>query len=563
MISDILKRSIADALAGLGIEKAAFSVEHPDDLSHGDYSTNAAMAFAKELKAKPRELAEKLVAILEKSKPAEVERIDIAGPGFINFHLKRDFFAEEVAKILKEKGKFGSSTAGKGKKILVEYSSPNIAKPFTVGHLRSTVIGDALANILAFSGWKVTRDNHLGDWGTQFGKLTVALDMDENHNPGGLDKAKDKMEYLVDLYVKFHHDAEIDPGMEDRARENFMLLERGDKTKIYALYEKILGISMEYFAGIYKRLNVTPFDTQHGEHFYEPYVSKVKKALEEKDLLKESEGAKLVFFPDEKYPPFMIEKKDGTTLYATRDLATDLWRRDEYGKDTTIINEVGIEQSLHFRQLFEVEETLGWFAKGRRIHVAHGHYRFKDGKMSTRKGNVIWLEDIIDEAVRRAGEINPATAEAVGIGSIKFNDLKRESIQDIVFDWDEALSLRGDSCPYLQYSYARAKSILEKAREAGIEASPKPASESRADPLEKMLCRFPEIVLRSSAEYKPQYVAAYLLDLAGAFNAFYGSTQIVNKEDAASAYRVALVEAFSIIVKTGLALLGIQVPERM
>jgi len=246
-----------------------------------------------------------------------------------------------------------------------------------------------------------------------------------------------------------------------------------------------------------------------------------------------------------------------------RDLATDLWRRGEYGKDVVIVNEVGTEQSLYFKQLFEVEKLLGWFDQGKRVHVAHGHYRFKDGKMSTRKGNVIWLEDIVDEAEKRAGEINPETASAVGIGAIKFNDLKRESLQDIAFDWDEALNLRGDSCPYLQYSYARAKSILAKAGEAGLKPSTKLISGSIPTSLEKMLYRFPEVVLRSASEYKPHYIAGYLLDLAGAFNAFYGSNQIINREEPQSPYRIALSQAFSFVVKNGLTLLGISVPEKM
>jgi len=573
MISDIIKKAVNEALSELGGENGDFAsisdrqtVEHPDDLSHGDYSTNAALVFAKDLKSKPRDLAEKLSALLEKKlgkgKLADVEKIEIAGPGFINFHLKREFFADQVKKILKEGEKFGSNKVGRGTKVLVEYSSPNIAKPFTVGHLRSTVIGDAIANILAFSGYKVVRDNHLGDWGTQFGKMIVALEDDEKSNPGGLDRAMDKMGYLVNLYVKFHDDAEKDPGLEDKGRAAFAVLEKGSPAQT-ALYKKILAISMDYFVGVYERLGVTPFDTEHGEHFYEPYVPKAMAAIVKNGLLKESEGAKLVFFDGEKYPPLMIEKSDGATLYAVRDLAADLWRRDEYGKDVIIVNEVGMEQSLYFKQLFEVEKLLGWFNEGARVHVAHGHYRFKDGKMSTRKGNVIWLEDIIDEAEKRAGKINPETASVVGIGAIKFNDLKRESLQDIAFDWDEALNLRGDSCPYLQYSYARARSILAKAHGMGLKPSTKSLPQSAATPLEKILYRFPEVVVRAAAEYRPHYIAAYALDLAGAFNAFYGSNQIVNKEDPQSSYRIALTDSFAVVIKSALTLLGIEVPEKM
>ncbi len=579
MIKKVIERNIAQALRNIGADvpdtKIGFAVEHPEELSHGDYATNAALVYAKKLSMSPRDLAQKISGQLNEMN--HIAKTDIAGPGFINFHLDPNFFANEVAGILTAKDSFGSNIAGKGKQVLVEYSSPNIAKPFTVGHLRSTVIGDAIANILAFSGYKVTRDNHLGDWGTQFGKQIVALETWGSID--ALEASENKMKYLVELYVKFHDEAEKDPtaGLEEAARAKFAALEKGDASATI-LYEKILAVSMEYFKGIYKRLNVSVFDTEHGEHFYEAYIPKVMADLEKSGFLSESEGAKLVFFPKigegetakEKYPPFMVQKKDGATLYATRDLATDKWRRDTYGSDLTVINEVGIEQSLHFKQLFEVEEMLGYFKKEQRVHVAHGFYRFEDGKMSTRKGNVIWLEDIIDEAVKRAGAIKPETADVVGIGAIKFNDLKRESSQDIIFNWDEMLNLKGDSCPYLQYSYARSMSIVTKAADAGIVpgvlavAQAAEKGESRTiSSLEKIIYRFPEVVERAGSEYQPHYIATYLIDLAGAFNSFYANTQIINKENAESAYNVALTLAFATVIKNGLRLLGIAVPEKM
>ena len=594
MIRDTLTQYIQQALKNIGVAEAdltLFTLEHPDELSHGDYSTNAALVYAKKLGVKPRELAEKIVAEIKKVKIHEnvvnftdaVEKVDIAGPGFINFHLSPAFFSESVASILAQGNRYGWSDIGQGRQVLVEYSSPNIAKPFTVGHLRSTVIGDAIANILAFSGYKVIRDNHLGDWGTQFGKQIVALR--KWGSLADLDASENKMKYLVDLYVKFHAEAETNPALEDEGRAAFAALEGGDKDA-QALYEKIVAISMQYFLGIYARLKVSPFDTQHGEHFYENYIAPVITDLEKAKLIEESDGAKLVFFrepgqtmkgadgkdvPKEKYPPFMIQKKDGTTLYATRDLATDKFRRETYGPGITVVNEVGVEQSLHFKQLFEVEEMLGYFPKSQRVHVAHGFYRFDDGKMSTRKGNVIWLEDIIDESVKRAGAINPETADVVGIGAIKFNDLKRESSQDIIFSWDEMLNLTGDSCPYLQYSHARAVSILEKAKTQGIMPVTATASTdinpsitpAAVTTLEKLLYRFPEVVERSATEYQPHHIATYLLSLAAAFSTFYGSTQIVNKDDPASPYRAALTAAFATVIKNGLTLLGIVVPEKM
>jgi arginyl-tRNA synthetase len=596
MIRDTLIQYIQQALKNIGVAESdlgLFAIEHPDELSHGDYSTNVALVYAKKLGMKPRELAEKIVTEIKKVKSDKnlvsfggvIEKIDIAGPGFVNFHLAPVFFNESISTILAQGNRFGSSNTGRGKTVLVEYSSPNIAKPFTVGHLRSTVIGDAIANILAFSGYKVIRDNHLGDWGTQFGKQIVAVK--KWGSLAELDKSDNKMKYLVDLYVKFHAEAETNPSLEDEGRAAFAALENGDKDA-QALYEKIVAISMKYFAAIYARLKVSPFDTQHGEHFYEKYIAPVIADLEKAKLLEESDGAKLVFFrepgqtmkdkegkevPKEKYPPLMIQKKDGTTLYATRDLATDKFRRETYGPDITVVNEVGVEQALHFKQLFEVEDRLsetqlGYFKKSQRVHVAHGFYRFEDGKMSTRKGNAIWLEDIINESIKRAGAINPDTADAVGIGAIKFNDLKRESIQDIIFSWDEMLNLTGDSCPYLQYSHARALSILEKAKAQGIVPAISKDADSVGTPgtlttLEKLLYRFPEVVERAAKEYQPHHIATYLLTVAAAFSTFYGSTQIVKKDDPQSPYRAAVTVAFAIVVKNGLTLLGIAAPEKM
>jgi arginyl-tRNA synthetase len=320
------------------------------------------------------------------------------------------------------------------------------------------------------------------------------------------------------------------------------------------------------FENIYGRLGVS-FDSAHGESMFMDFVSEVKKDLEAKDMLVRNEGAKLVYFEDEAgeevMPPLMIEKSDGTTTYAVRDLATDKWRRDEYGKDVTIINEVGSEQTLYFKQLFEAEELLGYFANRQRHHLAHGLFRFKDGKMSTRAGNVIWLEEIIDEAVRRSGEFNDEeeVAEAVAIGAIKFNDLKRDPIKDIVFSWDEVLNLEGDSGPYLQYTHARAASILKKAGSDGFEISAKKRTSDVVD-IEKLLYRFPEVVARAARDYAPRYIAAYLQRVAGSFNTFYGNTKIINDDPEAS-YRLAVTAATVQVLKNGLKLLGIKAPKEM
>ncbi len=568
MIRDILENSIKTALWELQIDEAKIpkiNLEHPEELSHGDYSCNIAMVLAKKVSQNPRELAEKIVAEILERKPEEISKVEVAGPGFINFYLSPAFFVSQSKEILKAEDKFGRGKIGKGKRVVVEYSSPNIAKPFTIGHLRSTVIGDAIANILGFSGYKVVRDNHLGDWGTQFGKLIVAIK--KWSSIAEIQKSKSPIKDLVDLYVKFHDEAEKDVVLEDEARAWFTKLEHKDK-EAKKIWEICVKLSMKEFEKIYKRLGVK-FDTAYGESFFEDKMKDVIEDVKKLGIAKESEGAYLVFFENDKYPPMMLLKKDGSSIYALRDLAADKFRKKKYGKDAIIINEVGMEQTLHFQQLAETEKLLGYIKGGDRIHVAHGFYRFPEGKMSTRKGNGIWLDEVLDEAIEKAAFFNKATAEVVGVGAIKFNDLKRESSGDIIFNWDEILNLKGDSGPYLQYSYARAKSILRKAKEEKISSmfkfwsSNKASDKREVTELEKMLYRFPEVVERAGEEYSPHFIATYLIELASSFNNFYGNGKIVDKTDSESPYKVVLTEAFSIVLKNGLKLLGISAPLKM
>lgn len=560
VVSDItnkIKDLIKIAGNNLGLDLVVVNIEHPDDIANGDYSTNVALAYAKVLGKSPREIADQIKNHIEKNLPKEISKVEVAGAGFINFYLSRGFFSASIGEIIQNE-KFGNSNIGDGQKVVVEYSSPNIAKPFTVGHLRSTIIGDSVANILSALGYDVIRDNHLGDWGTQFGKMIVAI-----KKWGDIEKIKKSekpVHDLVELYIKFHDEAEKDKALDDEARQWFVKLEEGDD-EAGTIWSFCISRSIDSFKQIYKQLGVSGFDTWLGESVAGKYIQDVVSELEDKKLLKESEGATLIFFEGEKLPPLMIKKSDGSTLYATRDLATDFMRRKEYGNDVKIINEVGGEQSLYFKQLFETEKMLGWFEEGDRVHVAHGLYRFKEGKMSTRKGNVIWLEEVIAEAISRAGEINKDTAKEVGIGALKFNDLKRESSQDIVFDWDEILSLKGDSGPYLQYAFVRAFSIVEKAEGANIKMSVDNAPENITN-LEKILYRFPEVVSRAGEEYSPHYIATYLMELASAFSNFYAQGLIVSVEPD-SVYKVAITKAFSIVMKRGLELLGIPVLTRM
>ena len=561
-IKNKLENLIKETLKNLGINAENIILEHPEDFLNGDYSTNVAMVYAKELKKNPKEIAEQIVKELcVRQDLTQIEKVE-AKNGFINFYLSREFFTDSVKVILEQKENFGKNIAGGGKKVIVEYSSPNIAKPFTIGHLRSTIIGDAISNILSFSGYSVVRDNHLGDWGTQFGKLIVAVkrwgdlrDIEKSENP---------IKLLVDLYVKFHDEAENDKTLEDEARNWFLKLEKKD-IEATDIWKRCIVLSKKEFERIYKKLNVAPFDTEYGESFFEDKMSAVIEDVKNKNLGRESEGAFIVEFEEgKKLPPLLLLKKDGSSLYGLRDLAADRWRKNEYGNDIKIINEVGSEQAEYFRQIFEAERMLGYFEKDSRTHIAHGLYRFQDGKMSTRKGNVIWLEDIINEAEKRAGVINEETKEEVAIGALKFNDLKRESIKDIVFDMEEILNIKGDSGPYLQYSYARAKSILEKAKKEQLKIDDYELPKDwKTTELEKMLYQFPKVVLRSAQEFQAHHIATYLINLARAFSSFYGEGKIIDKDDLASPYKIALTESFSIVIKNGLTLLGIKTPEKM
>ena len=408
---------------------------------------------------------------------------------------------------------------------------------------------------MEFSGAKVIRDNHIGDWGTQFGKMIVAIkkwgDISE------IKKSKEPVKDLVALYVKFHDEVEKDKTLDDLARSWFTKLEKKDKEAVL-IWKLCINLSLKEFEKIYKRLGIS-FDTAVGESFFNDKMDVIVEEAIQKGIAKVSEGATLVFFENDRYSPLMLLKSDGSSLYALRDLATDKWRKKKYGKDTIIINEVGVEQSLHFKQLFETEKLLGISNGNDRFHIAHGLYSFKSGKMSTRKGNVIWLEEVLEEAKKRAEIFNESVAEEVGIGAIKFNDLKRDSTKEIVFDWDEILNLGGDSGPYLQYSSARAFSILEKAKNKPKVVVPK---DWIVTDIEKLLARFGEVVERSAIELKPNQLALYLLDLACAFNNFYTHNKIIGSGEGEK-YRLAITESFRTVLSNGLTLLGIKSLKKM
>lgn len=572
MIIEKLINQIKKVLKSLGLPELGFVVEHPADELHGDYSTNVAMVMGKEMGKNPREVAEEIKANIEVGR--DIEKVEVAGPGFINFYLSKEFLKAEIEQVISVGDKYGSNKDGEGKKAIVEYSSPNIAKPFTVGHLRSTIIGDAIANLLEMNGWEVMRDNHLGDWGTQFGKQIYAI-----KTWGDSQKLDYTVSELVDLYVKFHEEAEKDESLNDKAREWFKKLEDGDE-EARSLWQKCMDWSWVEFNKIYGKLGVKfseELDNGRGlgESFFEDKMGAVLKELEGKEWYREGkEGAKLVFFPDEKYPPTMIMKKDGATLYVTRDLAADKYRKEIFKPDL-VVNEVGMEQKLYFQQLFEIEKMLGWYKEGQRVHVGHGLYRFSEGKMSTRRGNVIWLEEVLDEAVKRAESLSSDEtkdgAEIVGIGALKWNDLKGEVKRNIVFDWDEVLSMKGNSGPYMQYTAVRARSILEGKNIDGVGEYSEWNEEELV--IMKWIYRFPEAIKEATSNFSPHLLATYLFELAQRFNSFYNKHSVLqpqderirNKEEKEEikSFRLVLTSAVVQIIENGLGVLGIEVPEKM
>lgn len=567
-VETTMKQTVVHALKTLGvteISECQVQLEHPKDPRHGDFATNIALTQFNQVRERwdtPIEFAQALAA--------QIKGIDAAAkkPGFINFWIPKDLLFQNLTSIIVKKDQYGRSDRWSGKKVVVEYSSPNIAKPFTIGHLRSTIIGHAIANLLEATGWTVYRDNHVGDWGTQFGKQIYAMKTwgDEK----AIEQSKRPVKLLVDLYVKFHEEAEKNPALEEEGRKWFQKLEAGDK-EAKRLWKNCVEWSLKEFAAIYDELGVSFTENNgkgYGESFFEDKMGAVIAELEGKGILKENLGAKLVFFPNNTYPPLMIIKKDGTTLYATRDLATDTYRKHIHGDDVVIINEVGIEQSLYFKQLFETEYLLGWFAPGQRIHIGHGHYRFKEGKMSTRKGNVIWLEDILQEAEKRAAALSKdgegVHAKAIGIGAMKWNDLKRTPQQDIVFDWDDILNMQGNSGPYVQYTYVRTQSVLSKSDSSSFRSHFNTldiALEDEEQELLRLLIRYGEVVEEAAETCSPHVLCTYLFELAKSFNVFYQKHKIIESEK--KEFRLLLTASVGQVLKNGLHLLGITVPNKM
>lgn len=590
-VEKIIRQTLQELINNYVVEdkKISFTLEKPPETKFGDWATNVALVSLPLLKnptraTSGRQLAEKMIKELKEKLElkAIIEKIELAGPGFINFYLQKKVKIEQLVLRVEENSP-EIETVDKKKLVLVEFSSPNIAKPFTIGHLRSTIIGAAIANLLEATGNQVKRDNHLGDWGTQFGKQLVALA--EWGNLEEIEQSEEPIKKLVELYVRFHEEAEKNLLLDEQAREIFAKLEAGDQ-KYLSMWQKIVDLSMKEFNVIYDKLCIQ-FSENEGKGYGESFAVKLSGAvveeLKEKGLLKESQGAQIVEFTTEtKLPPLIIIKKDGASIYATRDLAIDKFRLDQYGPEVKIINEVGKEQSLYFKQLYKIEEMLGWFKPGQRVHIAHGLYRFKDRKMSTRKGEVIWLNDVIEAAIKKVKELNTDIGETdsqkIAIGAIKWNDLSREAINDIDFDLEQMLNLKGNSGAYMQYSVVRMRSVLQKSENEVFEQLPLWEWWTRTQ-REQLLIKIDEngtswktdeialldktmnygkIVARASDNLAPHLLATYLYELAQEFNNFYNNGKIGD-----NLRRLTLTKLTELTLTNGLAILGIQIPDKM
>ncbi|OCT13460.1 arginine--tRNA ligase [Paenibacillus pectinilyticus] len=561
---------IATLLTGFEAQEIAALMEYPSDPEKGDLSLPC-FRLSKPLRKSPQLIADELKFALQD------EEIDYSESvaGYLNIFLKKERFAKTlVSEILTTGDRYGSQEIGQGSTVVIDFSSPNIAKPFHVAHLRSTVIGNALYQIHAFLGYKCVGINHLGDWGTQFGRLIVAYQLWGNEEA----VTKGAIDELLHLYVKFHEEAEQDPTLEDQARAWFTKMEQGDESAL-TLWRWFVEISIAEFQKIYKLLGVQ-FDAFTGESFYNDKMEPIIEELKSKQLLEEDEGAWLVRLDDYGMAPALMLKKDGSSLYHTRDLTAAMYRAETYDFAKAIYV-TDYAQNLHFQQWFKVVELMGYEWADKLEHVAFGRVSIEGASLSTRKGNVIKLEDLLQQAIQKTLEIiearNPdlvdkkQAAEQVGVGAVIFNDLSSNRIKDIDFSWDSALNFEGETGPYVQYTYARTCSVWSKAlatygplnlaNEHDLEWTHLASTE--AIEVLKQLYLFIERVEQAMLKLEPSVIARYLIDLAQAFNRFYHACYILLEEKQIREARLALVSCVQTTLRNGLKLIGLQAPDEI
>jgi len=542
-------------------------IEVPKDTSMGDYAFPC-FRLAKELRKAPPVIASEIKENLEVDEKL-IKKVEIVG-GYLNFYINNTAFIEEVLQNFDvKKENYGTSKIGEGKNIVIDYSSPNIAKPFHIGHLRSTVIGGALYNIYKFLGYNVTGVNHLGDYGTQFGKLI------EGYKRWGeeYDVESNPIDELTKIYIRINELCKEDENVLEACRNNFKKLEDGDEycTEIWTRFREL---SLKEFQRVYDLLG-SKFDSWNGEAFYSDKMAEVVGKLETTGKLVESEGARIIDL-GENIAPCIIGKTNGSTTYATRDLAAILYRARNYDFDKALYV-TSYEQVLHFKQVFEVAKLLDLDEKYTNglIHVPFGMVRLKEGKMSTREGNIIKLEDLLNEAISRAGKVieekNPElenkedVAKKVGIGAVIFNDLSNGRIKDEIFDWDTMLNFQGETGPYIQYIYVRTKSVLEK---AGYMPKIEDVNFTKISDKEsfetvKLIYKFEDVLKEVTEKNEPSILSRYLIDLSQSFSSFYNANKIIIEDKELQDARLYLTYSVGTVLKTGAKLLGIEMPDRM
>jgi arginyl-tRNA synthetase len=563
-----IAEKISLLLNGIDNQKIVNLMEVPSNVEMGDLSLPC-FQLSKSLRKSPQTIADELKNQLQDDIIQKVESVS----GYLNIHYNQVRFAKAVIQdVLHQGNRYGAQDLGKGKTVVIDYSPPNIAKPFHVAHLRSTVIGHALVQILSFMGYKCVGVNHLGDWGTQFGKLIVSYQL-----WGNVDQIqKNGIDELLRLYVKFHDEAEKDPTLEDQARAWFVKIEQGDEAAL-KLWKWIVEISMAEFEKIYRLLGVQ-FDSYAGESFYNDKMNPVIQELKEKKLLVEDEGAWIVKLEEYDMPPALMLKRDGSSLYHTRDLTAAMYRKETYDFDKAIYV-TDYAQNLHFKQWFKIAELMGYEWAKNLVHVAFGRVSIEGMSLSTRKGNVVKLEDVLQQAIDKIIQIiearNPElenkaeVAKQIGVGAIIFNDLKGNRITDIHFSWDEALNFEGETGPYVQYTHARTCSVIRRAEyEKGIWITPDDIDTTLLQNKEALavireLYLFGDRVEQAMHKLEPSIITRYLVDLAQEFNRFYHECHILVDDIDLYKARIALVKCVQITLRNGLQLIGLKAPEKI
>lgn len=562
---------IAKNLEGLTEDEIKSMIEIPQDQSMGDYAFPC-FRLAKTMRKAPNLIAAELAEKLQGEKIfSEVSPVN----AYVNMFVSREeMMKSTVSEVLEEKENFGRSDIGGNKKVIVEFSSPNIAKPFHIGHIRSTVIGNSLSKIYDALGYDVFKINHLGDYGTQFGKMICAYRRWGNRE----DVINSPIKTLLGYYTKFHVEVEEHPELEDEARAIFTKLEQGSKEEV-ELWQWFREESLKEFQRVYDMLGIE-FDSYNGESFYSDKMPRFEKELSDKGLLQESKGAQVVDLEKYKLGTALIKKSDGSSLYITRDIAAAVYRKENYDFYKNIYV-VATQQNLHFQQLFKIIELMGYDWANQCVHVPFGMVRLEEGTMSTRHGRVVFLEDVLNGAIEKTREIieekNPnienleEITSQVGIGAVVFNELSNNRIKDYTFKWDQILNFDGETGPYVQYTHARCASLLRKAGEDIVAKAQEPknvdfallAKSDSAYELTKLIYAFPGVVEQAGEKYEPSIITRHIIDIAQCFNKFYHDEHIIVDDEVEKVSKIALVIATKRVIATGIGLLGMKAPERM